>query len=338
MYRTGDLARWRADGCLEVLGRVDHQVKLRGFRIELGEIEVILAGTAQVQQAAVVVRADEPGMERLVAYVVLEPETPPDSLDLRRYVKEQLPEYMIPSAFVILDGLPLTPSGKVDRRALPAPDNSQRVRPPKFVAPRSPVEELLAGIWTRVLSVEQVGIEDNFFELGGHSLLATRVISQVRDALAIELPVRSLFEGPTVAELGAHIEGFSSREPAESIPILARAPRDSVLPLSFAQERLWFFDQLEPASAVYNIPYILRLRGGFVPALERSLREIVRRHEALRTGFASVNGQPALVVHDGATFGLTVTDLRSLPEAERGAEAQRLWIREASRHSTCRET
>jgi surfactin family lipopeptide synthetase A len=205
LYKTGDLARHRPDGNLEFLGRLDHQVKLRGFRIELGEIEAVLGGHPAVREAVVVVREDVPGDMRLVAFVVSDQEPAPASRELRAFLQAKLPDYMIPSVFIRLDILPLTPNGKVDRRALPAPDQARPAPEDAFVAPRTPVEEGLARIWAQVLGLEQVGIHDNFFELGGHSLLAMRVISRLRDTFHMELPLRSLFEAPTVAGLALTI-------------------------------------------------------------------------------------------------------------------------------------
>jgi acyl carrier protein len=199
VYKTGDLARYLADGNIEFLGRVDEQVKIRGFRVEPGEVEAALSGYPAVHQAVVVVKKDANGSERLVAYVVVSREHTPSVRELRGYLKEKLPEYMVPSAFVTLDGLPLMPNGKVDRKALPAPEVLRPELLGDFVAPRDALEEQLVSIWEEVLGVERVGIHDDFFELGGHSLLATQVISRVRDAFGVELPLRSLFEEPTVA-------------------------------------------------------------------------------------------------------------------------------------------
>ncbi|MFN0056081.1 MAG: amino acid adenylation domain-containing protein [Planctomycetales bacterium] len=332
MYRTGDLARWRGDGTLAFVGRADQQVKIRGFRIELGEIEAALVAQTGVGQATVMARDSGPRGKQLVAYVVPAPGMTVDQALLRRELGARLPDYMVPSAFVFLDQLPLTRNGKVDRKALPAPEMDRRHLEQSVVAPRTPVEELLAGIWSSVLGVEQVGIHDSFFELGGHSLLATKVTARVRDALQVELPVRSLFEAPTVAELAARIEQTRSDPPAAGILPLRPAPRNGRLPLSFAQERLWFLDQLDPGSATYNIPWIHRLRGPLnVAALERSLQEIVRRHAALRTTFVLVDSQPQVVVLEPAPFHLTVTDLQGVSENGREAEAQRLAVEEAGR-------
>ncbi|HEU4562032.1 MAG TPA: amino acid adenylation domain-containing protein, partial [Longimicrobium sp.] len=273
MYRTGDQVRWLASGELEFLGRLDRQVKVRGFRIELGEIEGALRRSAGVADCVVVAREDLPGEKRLVAYMVGEAE----AAALRDGLRRSLPEYMVPSAFVTLDALPLTPAGKVDRKALPAPDFASAEE--RYVAPRTPAEEVLAGIWAEVLRLERVGVTQSFFELGGHSLLATRVVSRVRELFGVELPLRALFEGPTVAELAVRVEEMRRVE-LPVLPPVVPVERTGPLPLSFAQERLWFIDQLEPGSAVYNIPVAWRLGGALdESALERALGEIVRRHE-----------------------------------------------------------
>ncbi|MFB3092706.1 MAG: condensation domain-containing protein, partial [Dehalococcoidia bacterium] len=255
---------------------------------------------------------------------------PPTLSDLRGFLKEKLPEYMLPSVFVMLDALPLTLQGKVDRLALPAPDWARPELEESFVAPRTPVEEVLAGIWADVLRLERVGIHDNFFELGGHSLLAMQVISRVRSAFQVESPLRSLFESPTVAGLAERIEMArgADRVP-QALPLLP-ASRDGDLPLSFAQQRLWFLEQWEPNSSIYNVPVALRLTGPLnVAALEQSLNEISRRHEALRTTFSVVDGQPAQVIAPKLNLTLPVLDLRELTEIERDAEVQRLVVEEA---------
>ncbi|HEU0076107.1 MAG TPA: amino acid adenylation domain-containing protein, partial [Longimicrobiaceae bacterium] len=327
MYRTGDRVRWFARGELEYLGRIDQQVKLRGFRIEPGEIEAALLEEPSVREAAVLAREDHPGERRLVGYVVA---PGGDTAGLREHLRKRLPEYMVPAAIVMLDSLPLTPNGKLDRRALPAPDAASAE---VYVAPRTPAEEMLAGILGEVLRLERVGAEDNFFELGGHSLLATRVVSRVREAFGVELPLRALFEVPTVAGLAGRVEALLTGGEAKQAPPLVRVARDgSALPLSFAQQRLWFIDQLEPGSAAYNMPHALRLRGRFDPAvLERAVTEVVRRHETLRTVFAVVDGEPVQVVRDASPVTLPVTDLRSLPAASREAEVRHLARDEAAR-------
>ncbi|HEX2081820.1 MAG TPA: amino acid adenylation domain-containing protein, partial [Longimicrobium sp.] len=246
MYRTGDRARRRADGTLEYLGRLDAQVKIRGFRVEPGEVQAVLRRHPAVADCAVVAREDVPGEKRLVAYVVGHA----DAEALRAHLRGTLPDYMVPGAFVSLDALPLTPNGKVDRRALPAPEQGPEER---CVAPRTPVEEVLAGVWSEVLRVDRLGVTDNFFQLGGHSLLATRVVSRVRQLFDVEMPLRAVFEAPSVAELAEAVEA-RRRAGIPALPPVERVDRAGPLPLSFAQERLWFLDRMEPGSAFYNLP------------------------------------------------------------------------------------
>jgi amino acid adenylation domain-containing protein len=317
LYRTGDLARWLADGRIEFLGRNDFQVKIRGFRIEPGEVEAALMSHGAVRQAQVLAREDRPGEKQLVAYVV----GGVDTGELRAHVRRSLPEYMVPAAFVVLEALPLTPNGKVDRDALPAPELASAEE--TYVAPRTPAEEVLAGIWAEVLRLERAGVHDNFFELGGHSLLATRVVSRIRAVFGVELPLRALFEGPTTAEMAARVEEMR-RADLPVLPPVVPAERTGAVPLSFAQERLWFIDQLEPGSAVYNIPMAWRLGGALDgAALERSLSEIVRRHESLRTVFTEVDGSPVQVVAPFGGFTLPVEDLSGSSEADREAAVRR---------------
>ena len=284
MYRTGDLARWRRDGVLEFVGRADTQVKLRGFRIEPGEIEAALVRHRSVAQAAVIAREDTPGSKRLVGYVVAAAGESAEASVLRAHLGQTLPDYMVPSAFVVVDRLPLTPNGKLDRRALPAPDLTPSVRR----GPRTPQEEILCGLFAEVLGVDRVGIDDNFFELGGHSLLATRLISRVRGTLDVELAIRALFEAPSVEALVRHLGGAGSARPA-----LVAVERPSEIGLSFAQRRLWFLDRLEGPGATYNIPMAVRLSGMLdVAALEAAFGDVVARHESLRTVFPERLGVP----------------------------------------------
>jgi amino acid adenylation domain-containing protein len=325
MYRTGDRLRWTAEGTLEFLGRLDAQVKIRGFRIEPGEIESALTAHGDVREARVVVREDAPGEPRLVAYVV----GAVDGESLRAHLRRGLPEYMLPAAFVTVDRLPLTPSGKLDVRALPAP--ALEGGEARYVAPRTPVEEVLAETWAGVLHVDRVGVHDGFFELGGHSLLATRLVSRIREAFGVELPLRALFEGPTVAQLAERVEAIR-RAGVPVLPPVVPVERTGPLPLSFAQERLWFLDRLQPGDTAYNVPAALRLGGALdVPALERALGEVVRRHEALRTVFADAGGSPVQVIAPFAGFHLPVEDLSVLDGAARDEAVRRRTAEEAGR-------
>ncbi|MDZ8257987.1 non-ribosomal peptide synthetase [Nostoc sp. ChiQUE01b] len=313
LYKTGDLARYLPDGNIEYLGRIDNQVKIRGFRIELGEIEAALSQHPHVQASCVIAREDIRGDKRLVAYIVPQPQVTPRISVLRSFLKEKLPEYMVPSAFVILESLPLTPNGKIDRRALPAPEPSSELLE-KYVAPRTPIEEILASIWQQVLKVELVGRHDDFFELGGHSLLATQFISRVRSRLKIEIPLRSLFAAPTIAELAPSIQQLQQQDIELSAPPILRRVENAEIPLSYAQQRLWFLDQLESNSALYSIVIGLRLVGTLnVAALEQSLKEIIDRHEALRTNFVTVDGQAAQIIQTQTNWTVTVVDLQHLP-------------------------
>ncbi len=331
MYRTGDLARWRHDGQLEFLGRLDHQVKVRGYRIELGEIEAVLTAHPDVRAAVVLAREDSPGDRRLVAYVVPASEASPSPSALQRHLAAALPRYMVPSAFVRMEALPRTPNGKLDRGALPAPEApAHEGAGHAFVAPRTPVEEIVAAGIQEVLGLERVGVHDDFFALGGHSLLATRVISRLRSAFSVELPLRVLFEAPTVAGLAARVLALRHEGPTAALPPLEKAPRGEDLPLSFAQQRLWFLDQLDPGSPAYNIPSALHLRGALRPgALRGALDELVRRHESLRTTFPDREGVPSQRVHPPAPFALRLVDLSGTPAGERWAEALRLAAEEA---------
>jgi amino acid adenylation domain-containing protein len=333
LYRTGDLARYQADGRIVFLGRIDGQVKLRGYRIEPGEIEAALSRHAAVREAVVLAREDSPGDKRLVAYVVTTEDERPSSFiqELRAFLAERMPEYMLPSAFVVLDTLPLTPSGKLDRRALPAPDYVQPALETTFAAPRTPIEELLAQIWGSVLSQPRVGIHDNFFALGGHSLLATQVVSRVREALQIELPLRSLFETPTIAGLAEQIASVVRGAHDAQAPLVPSAT-DEYPPLSFAQQRLWFLDQLEHDTSAYHIPVAVRLLGKLdILALQRSINALIYRHESLRTTFATVDGLPVQLIAPRLTLALPLLDLRAQTAAEREAISLRLAGDEAQR-------
>jgi nonribosomal peptide synthetase DhbF len=309
MYRTGDLARWNATGELEYLSRVDDQVKFRGFRIELGEIEAVLANQPGVAQAAALVREDRPGDSRLVAYAVPAAGGRLDAAALRAAAALTLPAYMVPAAVVVLDRLPLNGSGKLDRRALPAPE---------FIAdaaaqtPSSPREQALCELFAQVLGLDRVGPRDNFFELGGHSLLATRLISRVRSALGAELPIRAVFENPSAALLAAFLAAADAR--TETRPALVPVARPERLPLSFAQQRLWFQVQLHGPSPAHNIAFAWRLTGHLdTAALTAALGDVIARHESLRTVIPAADGQPYqhIIPAGEARVPVTITTARS---------------------------
>ncbi len=315
MYRTGDLARWLPGGQLMFAGRADDQVKIRGFRIEPGEIEAALAAYPDIARAAVIVREDTPGDKRLVGYVV--PDDAPDNAArnglpsaIREFAAERLPEYMVPAAVVVLDVLPLTPSGKLDKAALPAPDYA--ATPGGGREPATVAEELLCGLFADVLGAQDVGPEDDFFALGGHSLLAVRLASRVRVVLGAEVGVRAVFEAPTPAALAAVLAGAG---PAR-LPLTARA-RPERVPLSFAQQRLWFIAQVEGPSAVYNNPMALRLDGDLdAAALEAALADVLGRHEVLRTVFPAADGEPCQRVlgMDELGWQLPVTEVAGVED------------------------
>ncbi|MFJ3793088.1 amino acid adenylation domain-containing protein [Kitasatospora sp. NPDC090091] len=307
LYRTGDLVRRTRDGRLEYVGRIDHQVKVRGFRIELGEIESALLAHPGVASAAVLARTDRPGVQQLVAYVVPAGPAAPDAAGLRRHVGAALPDYMVPSAVVLLDALPLTPNGKLDRRALPAPAPDAAARR----APATPQEAALCGLFAEVLGLPEVGVDDSFFDLGGHSLLATRLVSRIRTALAVELSVRDLFESPTAAGLAA---AAGAAERARRAVTVRERPEE--VPLSFAQRRQWFLERLVGRSSVYNLPVAVRLAGPLDRgAMAAAFADLVARHESLRTVFPEVEGRPRQVVLD------LVPALPVVEVAEDGLEA-----------------
>jgi amino acid adenylation domain-containing protein len=368
VYKTGDLVRYLPDGNLEFLGRNDFQVKIRGMRIELGEIEVALRAHPLVREAVVTVRTEERNEKTLAAYIVPLSD-PVAAKDLRGYLKERLPEHMVPAYFVMLREFPLTSSGKINRLALPAPGQDAGAVS-DYLAPETAVERVLAVVFAEVLGVARIGALDNFFDLGGHSLMATQVASRIREAFRADLPVRSIFEEPTIrglarlilerqtdrrriertAELLLELQVSADKQETTNIAIAgtiegaaatiepgrhlcaeqppqapARAARTlKTAPLSFAQQRLWFLDQFEPQSILYNLPAALRLKGRLnIEALGASLNEIVRRHESLRTTFGLAEERPVQVVHEPETWNLTVNDLRQFPEDEREEIAAR---------------
>lgn len=333
LYRTGDLCRWRSDGNLEFLGRIDEQVKLRGFRIELGEIEAVLNQHPAVMQSVVVLREDRPGDKRLVAYYVPATDVEPKDSELRDHLQSRLPDYMVPSVSVPLEAFPLGPSGKVNRRALPAPDGLRPALESEYFSARNVLEEQLASIWRELLGIEQVGIHDNFFALGGHSLLAARVAMRASTALGVELSVSQLFESPTVAELAEAIHKLPSRVvlTAKSLTRIDRAGFER-LPLSFAQQRLWFLEQMEGDLTAYNMPYAWRLRGVLhTEALQRAFESIVQRHEPLRTTFAVIEEEPVQVIQAIHRFELPLENLTGLGKEEQDAEVARRCREEAER-------
>ncbi len=325
IYRTGDRARWRTDGQVELLGRIDHQIKIRGFRIELGEIESELARHPSVREAAAIAFEDAQGEKRLAAYVVTRADE-----DLQAWLRLSLPDYMIPSVIVSVDVLPKTPSGKVDRAALPPPNATQWTSALGQVAPRTALEATLAAVWSEVLRRDQVGIHDNFFELGGHSLLAARVVSRLRQALDQDIPLRYLFEAPTVARLAERIAGVDA--PGRQLPPIEPVGRDETLPLAFAQQSLWFLEQVAPGLPTFNVTAAVRFQGPLdLAALRHGLDEIVRRHESLRTTFATHEGRPVQVISPARPLALPVIDLRDRPSEARASEAERLTSEEARR-------
>jgi amino acid adenylation domain-containing protein len=320
LYHTGDMAQYLEDGNIEYLGRIDHQVKIRGYRVELGEVEVALRQQPGIADAVVVMQESRSGDKRLSAYVVAEPGESAKIDGLRSALRERLPDYMIPSEWVEMERFPLTSNGKVDRRALPAPQ-SRAVR--NGSAPCTPVEEIVAGIWREVLKLEKVGAEESFFELGGQSLLATRVVSRVRKMIGVEIGVRSIFEEQTVRGIARRIEeGLRAGKKIEA-PLLVRVSREGRLPLSYAQQRLWFIDRLDPGNAIYNILEARRLKGSLnLEVLERVINEIVRRHEVLRTRIEVEAGEPAQVIDVWEPRSLDVVDMRRWPQDEREAEVR----------------
>ena len=310
LYKTGDLARYRQDRQIEFLGRIDHQVKLRGFRIELGEIEAVLDTHPQVQQAVVLATDDLTGNKRLVAYLASD-EAIKTAL-LREFLGAKLPEYMIPSIFITLDAIPLTPNGKVDRRALPAPEIRQEIK-----SDRAPTikEKPIADIWKAVLNLEKIGVRDNFFELGGNSLLAMQIVSQIRQRLAVDLSLDSLFNSPTIAELTRAIEQQRQTNFKHTSQI-APIDRDRILPLSSEERSLWFFEKLNPQSCVYNIPLTFQLNGAVeIEIIKQSINQIIARHEIFRTSFVEVKGEIQRIIAPELAIELPVVDVATEAEA-----------------------
>jgi len=332
LYKTGDLARYLQDGNIEFLGRNDHQVKVRGFRIEPGEIEAVLGQHPGIREVVVAARESVQGDNRLAAFIVPHTEQSVTPDELKSYLTDKLPVYMVPSYFVMLESLPKTPVGKIDRRALPDPDFEQSGKNTEYIAPRSPVETLLAEIWSRVLGIRKVGIHDNFFSLGGHSLLAVQVITRMNEAFNINVPLRRIFETPTVAGLSHEVSMAAVQEEPQAAEPADTASAQGAFPLSLAQQRLWFLSQMEPDSPAYNISIALRINGHMnVNALEGSIGEILRRHEVLRSVFSAVNDEPVQMINPAAVFTLQQLDISNLPEQQREPEAKMLAQEELSR-------
>ncbi|WP_416235670.1 amino acid adenylation domain-containing protein, partial [Nodularia sp. UHCC 0506] len=315
LYKTGDRTRYLPDGTIEYLGRIDNQVKIRGFRIELGEIEVVLSQYPEVQASVVVVTENTSEDKRLVAYIVSEN---PEITDLRQFLAKSIPDYMIPSQFITLDTLPLTPNGKIDRRALPKPQFKTSL---EIIAPRTPTEELLLNIWQSVLNLNSVGITDNFFTLGGHSLLVIHLVSQIQQVFGVDISLRQIFETPTISELATLID---SSQLSLSNSISVRESTDKIL-LSFAQQRLWMLAQIEPKNPSYNVAAALRLNGDVnIDVLTQSFKEIIQRHEVLRTSFLNVDGQGVAVIAPEIDINIPVIDLSFLPPSPQQQLIQQL--------------
>lgn len=314
LYKTGDLVRRLANNEIEYLGRRDNQVKIRGFRIELGEIQATLMSHPAISDAIVAVNTISADDQRLVAYLVTQPNQVPRFSQLRTFLKQRLPEYMVPTSFIMLESIPLTANGKIDYRALPSQQQTKQLeRSQPIAAPTSVTEQSLIAIWSNLLGVAQVGIQDNFFDLGGHSLLATQVISRVREVFNVSLNLRDFFLNPTIKGLASVIE--QANQNPEQTPIIAihKADPHARLPLSYAQQRIWFLAQIDPTSSFYTVPVALEITGPLqVAALERTLTEIVQRHHALRTLFVSHEGQTLQQVQAAQPIQLPIYDLSDL--------------------------
>ncbi|MGQ0541540.1 MAG: amino acid adenylation domain-containing protein, partial [Blastocatellia bacterium] len=318
-YRTGDRGRLDEEGRLEILGRTDFQIKLRGIRIEPAEIEIAMRRLPGIHDSVVALRKLPNGDDGLIGYLVFEPADAPDIAQIRCYLQSKLPDYMIPSAYVVLDSLPVNMNLKVDRKALPDPEQGNILLSEQYVVPRNEVERMIAEIWSEVLGIDRIGVIDDFFGLGGHSLLATQVISRIRNTFHVDLSVGKIFETPTVASLAEYVNGLpkisSNEDTAFEIKVVNR---DQSLPLSFAQQRLWFLDKLDPNSAVYNLPLGMRMSGKLdITLLKKALDGVIERHESLRTTFETVDGKPYARISSSLQTDLPLIDIRDLPEPER---------------------
>lgn len=328
MYKTGDLVRFLSDGAIEYIGRADFQVKIRGFRVELGEIEALLHDVEGVKECAVIAHDLSATEKVIIAFVAGDYNL--SEADIRSELAEQLPAYMVPAKIVVVDGIPKTPSGKLNKRELPIPTDFSVETTSEFIAPRTPTEEMLASVFAELLRLDQVGVHDNFFELGGHSLIATQLVSRIRDVLGVDVPLRHLFENPTVAHLAQVIESQSIGGNGQDRPELVTAPDDIERPLSFAQQRMWFLDQLEPKNPQYNIPDAVKIKGDLdVAILTECLQKIVDRHEVLRTSFVTVEGKAQLSVLDSLVVTIPVIDISEMDENAREKRARELVLENA---------
>lgn len=319
LYRTGDQVRWLPDGNLAFLGRLDDQVKIRGFRVELGEIEQVLCQHQEVRQAVVLVREDQRGEKQLVAYLQLKRNA---DIDWRSYLSRKLPDYMVPAAFVVLDSFPLTPNGKVDRRALPAP----KLTSDRYVAPETETEKKIAAIWEEVFQKKPIGRKDHFLARGGHSLLAAQIMARVNQRFAVKLPFSLPMEAGTVQRLAKEVDRQKERIDSSSSLLAAQDSKKSMLPMSFAQQRLWFLQRLRPDQTAYHIPFVLRIRGRLdTLSLKRSIDRLVHRHPQLRTVFSEVDGETVQIVKETMDVGWSVQDFRKSSSPEKEAER---WIEE----------
>lgn len=332
LYKTGDRVRYLPDGEIEFLGRVDNQIKIRGYRIEPEEIKIVLESHPAVRDVVVVAREDISGNPRLVAYVVLREEQSATARDLQSYLKHRLPSYMLPSSFVLMDCLPLNPNGKVELRALPAPESGNSSLASSFTAARDPIEEMLSAIWSQVLFIDQIDVFDDFFDLGGHSLLVTQLAARIRTMFGLELPLQTFFSCATIAEQAVALkEAMRSQQRLETRPPAA-VSREQDIPLSFTQQRQWFLHQLDPDSSLYTISGGVRLSGPLqIGVLEQSLQEVVRRHEILRTTFAIKGERLVQLISPRGTLPLNVMDLQEQPADTQEAEIMRLAAREHHR-------
>jgi amino acid adenylation domain-containing protein len=330
LYRTGDQARYRADGNVEFLGRVDQQVKLRGYRIELGEIEYVLSNFPGVHHAAVLLREDTSGQHRLVGYVAGESSVKDRLEQVRSHLTARLPQYMVPAVVLWLDSMPLSTAGKVNRHALPAPEDTAG-RTTARIAPRNQVEEALAELWKSVLQVPEAGIHDHFFEHGGHSLLATQLVSRIRELFEVDIPLQALFERPTIASLAEEVARSRQKEQQASVPPIVPVPRDQPLPLSYSQQRMWLMHRLAPQSTAYNMPFASRQMGRLnKAALRNTIDAICSRHEAFRTTFLMKGEGPVQIIHPFRPPHWVEVDLQELPREQSRQQAARLVEQEAN--------